>query len=281
MARWSLRGRAILVTGAAGGIGAALARELVRRGARPALLDLDAAGVRELAASVGAFAIEADVADRDSVGRGVAEAVERLGALDAVVATAGVAPVGSLRTMPPAEVERAIEVNLLGTWWTLRAALPHVLEARGYLLAVSSLAAPVQVPLTGAYAAAKAGVDALATTLRLELAHDEVAVGVATFGWIDTPMVRAATADPGAALLRGRARGPLATDHPPERAARAVVRGIERRARTVAYPWWVKPVLALGPLAQRVAELELRRAGPEAVRRSEELRRAPLDRRSP
>jgi NAD(P)-dependent dehydrogenase (short-subunit alcohol dehydrogenase family) len=79
--------------------------------------------------------------------------------------------VGTVETIAPEDFERVIEVDLLGVWRTIRATLPQVIERRGYVLAVSSLAAAAHAPLMGSYAAAKAGVEAFANALRGELAH--------------------------------------------------------------------------------------------------------------
>ena len=108
----------------------------------------------------------ADVRQMDQVQNAVAGTVERFGRLDVVVANAGIAPVGTVQDIDPADFESTVQVNLLGVWRTVRAALPHILEARGYVLSVASLAAMVHLPLMAPYAAAKAGVSALADSLR-------------------------------------------------------------------------------------------------------------------
>lgn len=272
----SLEGRAILLTGAAGGIGAAAARELDRRGARLALVDLHAEPLEHLAGGLRhAVPLPADVTDAPSVERAVAAAVDRLGGLDCAIANAGIGPIGSVEALDPALFERTIQVNLLGAYRTLRLSLPHVRARKGYLLAVASLAAPVHSPLMAHYAASKAGVEAFANALRTEVVHEGVDVGIAYFGWIATGMVRAGMEDPGAAMLRRRSLPPpMRRDLPPEGAARAVARGIERRARVVAYPRWVRLLLAARGLVQPLTELQLRRSGmgAEAVRASAGLR---------
>jgi NAD(P)-dependent dehydrogenase (short-subunit alcohol dehydrogenase family) len=122
-----------------------------------------------------------------------------------------------------------------------------VLERRGYVLCVSSLAAAVHTPLLGPYTAAKAGVEAFADALRGEVAHRGVDVGVAYFGYIDTDMVREGLAHPAAAeanrrmerIMPGFATRPL----PVGRAGEAIARGIERRSRRVYAPRWILPAL--------------------------------------
>ncbi|MHB8452112.1 MAG: SDR family NAD(P)-dependent oxidoreductase, partial [Mycobacteriales bacterium] len=121
----------------------------------------------------------ADVTDRTALTAAVDSAAGRLGGLDVVVANAGVQAFGSVAGLDPEVFERVVAVNLLGSYHTLRAGIPHVRERRGYLLAVSSMAMAVHSPLQAHYNASKAGLAALADSLRLELAPDGVAVGVA------------------------------------------------------------------------------------------------------
>ena len=275
--RVHLAGRAVLVTGAARGIGEATARELHRRGARVALLDLREEPLHALARELReAVALPCDVTDARALEDAVGQAADRLGGLDAAVANAGLGPIGSVEAMPPAEFERVIDVNLLGVYRTLRLALPHVRDRRGYLLAVASLAAPVHTPLMAHYAASKAGAEALANAFRSEVAHDGVGVGVAYFGWIDTGMVREAMADPAAAAMRRSSRWPVTKDYPPAGAGAAVADGIERRARIVTYPWWVRPLLASRGVLQPIVDAQLRRAGVAAAVRESNGRLRPV-----
>ena len=108
-----------------------------------------------------------------------------------MIANAGIAPpVTTVAGVDPDAFERVIDINLLGVWRTVRATLPHVRARRGYILCIASMAAAVHAPLMAPYNMAKAGVEALADSLRPELAGDGVAVGCAYFGFIDTDMVR-------------------------------------------------------------------------------------------
>jgi NAD(P)-dependent dehydrogenase (short-subunit alcohol dehydrogenase family) len=251
VARLDLAGRPALVTGAASGIGLDTARRLRARGARLALLDVDAEGLEREARALGALALVADVADRSAMEAAVERAAGELGGLDVVVANAGITgPRASLRTLEAGELERTLDVNLLGEWNAVRPALPHVVAARGHVLFVASLLAAVNGTLIAPYAISKAGVEQLGRALRTELAVHGASAGVAYFGFIDTPMVRGAFEDPITNQARGMVPAWVTRPVPVGRAGSAIVRGIERRSARVTAPRWVSAVLALrGPLA--------------------------------
>jgi len=248
----SLSGQVVLVTGAGRGIGAAAARGLAARGAQLALVGLEPEELARVAADCGPDAawFEADVTDTAALEAAVAGAVERFGGIDVVIANAGIATGGSVRMIDPDAWERVVEVNLLGSWRTVRAALPHVIERRGYVLQVASVAAVAHAPFMSAYCASKAGVEAFADSLRTEVAPLGVDVGVAYFSWIDTDMVRGADARAGFGGMREKLRGPIGKTYPLQDVADAVVEGVARRARWVTVPGWVRALLMLrGPLA--------------------------------
>ena len=191
-------GRVVCLTGAAGGIGSQTARRLVEAGHRVALVDIDGAAIRASSSELGedAFPFEADVTSLDELERAVAATVDRFGRLDAVIANAGIEILGPFDAMPMADVEHVIDVDLLGVWKTVRAALPPIIAARGYVLVVSSVSGATPGPFNAAYNAAKAGVAAMAKTLRLELRARGVRVGIAYFGYVDTATGRRAVEHP-------------------------------------------------------------------------------------
>jgi NAD(P)-dependent dehydrogenase (short-subunit alcohol dehydrogenase family) len=251
---WKLEDRTVLVTGAARGIGADAARRLADRGAHVALLDRDADEVERRAVELGperAIAFAGDVTDVGDLEAAVEGVLDRFGALDVVIANAGISgPMSTVAGIEPADFETVIEINLLGVWRTVRAALPHVVERRGYVLPIASVAAALPSPLLAAYNASKAGVENFARSLRIEIASTGTRVGVGYFGFIDTDMVRNAKADPVAdhalSILPARFRRAM----PVGAAGSAIVRGVERRATRVYAPRSVSVLLATRGLGQ-------------------------------
>src|SRR3954462_10435744 len=195
-----LSGQVALVTGGARGLGFATARELVARGAKGIGGDLHESDAQRAAAQLGgdALAVAADVTDRDAMDDGVATAVERFGGLDVIVANAGIASHGATTlAAEPDQFERVIEVNLLGVWRSVRAALPEIARRQGHVVVVSSIYAFLNGAGAAPYAMAKAGVEQFGRALRSELALHGASAGRADFGFIDPEMVhRAIDADP-------------------------------------------------------------------------------------
>jgi len=259
-----LTNRKVLITGAARGIGAALARRLHERGARVAVAGLEPDLLAGVAASIDGKWWECDVADREQVDAVVAAAADTLGGLDVVVANAGIAAQLPLVGGDPEIFEQTVAVNLLGTYYTLRAAGPHLSHPQGYALAVSSLGAVVHLPLMGAYSASKAAVEALGNTLRQELRPSGARVGVAYFAELDTDMTtRGFDTQAARKLLGGRS---VTRVTPLEVGIRALERGIARRSRVIVAPSWTRPALAGRMFVQPVAELIARRNIADAVR---------------
>ncbi len=243
MPAYDLDGKVALVTGAARGIGFETARQMQLRGASVALVDLDAGEAEAAARRIGrrTIAIAADVSDREQIEAAVARTVEELGGLDVAVANAGIAPeVGSTMAIGTAEWERVIEVNLLGVWRTVRAAMPQVVERRGHLVLVASVYAFVNGAMLSSYATAKAGVESLGRSLRAELAPYGAGASVAYFGFIDTKMVQEGFSHPLAERLEEHLLPALGRRRlQPADAGRAIVEGVEeRKARIVAPSWW-------------------------------------------
>ncbi|MPZ65143.1 MAG: SDR family NAD(P)-dependent oxidoreductase [Pseudonocardiaceae bacterium] len=247
-----LAGKQVLITGAARGIGATTARDLAARGARLALVGLEPERLQALAGELGTGHTwaTADVTDGAELDAAVASSVEVLGGLDVVVANAGIASFGTVRTIDPEAFARTVDVNLTGVFRTVRATLPHLIDSRGYVLVVSSMAALVPTMGFSAYGASKAGVEAFADALRIEVAHLGVSVGCAHMSWIDTDMVRDAEQDLTAfRTMRQRLPWPMHSTTSVEECSAAFMRAIERRSRRVNVPravglhHWIRPVV--------------------------------------
>lgn len=240
MPRYELAGRTVVITGSTGGLGAALATELRSRGANLALLDMSADAVQEQAAALGSSAVArgwvVDVRDIASLQVAIDEAAEHFGRVDVVIANAGIGAMASIETLAPEVFDRVIDINLNGVWRTFRAAVPHVKEHGGYLLAISSMAAFVHSPLNGPYVASKAGVWALADATRLELRHHGIAVGSAHPTFFETPMMDDVHADPAGSRLWGGNKKGLWKMIPLEDVVEEIVSGIERRAPLIVAP---------------------------------------------
>jgi short-subunit dehydrogenase len=130
-------------------------------------------------------------------------------------------------------------------WRTVRTCLPHVVERRGYVLVTGSLASALHAPGMAAYAASKAGVEAFANSLRSEVKHLGVDVGVGYFGFIDTDMVRGTDAHPALGALRQELPSPIGKRYPVSAVGKAVADGIEKRRRWVVVPGWMRSLLVL------------------------------------
>jgi NAD(P)-dependent dehydrogenase (short-subunit alcohol dehydrogenase family) len=268
MSTYPIAGKTVFITGAARGIGAETARRLASKGARVSLVGLEPEELEKVAAECGPEAawFETDVTDWDALERAASGTVERFGGIDVVIANAGIASGGLVRYTDPAAWERVIEVNLLGGWRTVRTCLPHVIERKGYILPIASLAAAAHAPVMSAYSASKAGIEAFADSLRAEVGHHGVSVGVAYFSWMATDMVAGGDATVAAGLLRNRMRGPLAKTYPVSKAIDAIEKGIETRATRVVAPGWARVLLAMRYFLPAATQREMDKAMPEVER---------------
>jgi NAD(P)-dependent dehydrogenase (short-subunit alcohol dehydrogenase family) len=239
---YSPQGKVALITGAARGIGLETARQLHAKGASVAVLDLDRESAQRACETAGdrTLAIDADVTDSAAMRLAVNEVVERFGGLDIVVANAGVAPPVRPMTKIGAEAfERVIEINLLGVWRTVHAALPQIVERRGHVVVIASVYAFVNGVLASPYAMSKAGVEQLGRALRAELKIHGASASTAYFGFIDTDMVRDAFEDRVTQQLEEMYPRWVLKRLPPSAAGKAIVQGIERRAPRIILPrWW-------------------------------------------
>jgi NAD(P)-dependent dehydrogenase (short-subunit alcohol dehydrogenase family) len=265
----SVTGKVALITGAANGIGAEVARRLHDKGARLILTDLDESPLNEVAARLGedrVLTVVADVRDLPAMQAAVDAGVRRFGGIDIVVANAGIAVYGSVLKVDPAAFKTILDVNALGVFHTVRAALPSVIERRGYVLVVSSAAAYLPLPGGASYSLSKAGVEHFANALRLEVAHLGVAVGSAHMTWIDTPLDRESKSLASFREMLSRLPGPLRKTTSVEECGETFVKGIEGRRRQINCPGWVGLFRWIKPLTSaRIGESAIQKSVPELL----------------
>ncbi|MEU9233957.1 SDR family oxidoreductase [Streptomyces subrutilus] len=258
-----LRGRSAVITGAARGIGAGLARQLAARGIRVALLGLEGDRLETVARSlpVPTCCYEVDVTDDEAMERTARAVTRTLGAPSVVIANAGVAEGGPFAASDASTWRRVIEVNLVGSAVTARSFLPQLLSEHGYFLQIASTAAFGSAPLMSAYCASKAGAESFAQSLRAELAHQGVTVGIGYVHWTDTDMIQ----DADHTVLRElRAHMPPGArrTYPVDQVAAWLARGVDRRSPTVYAPPWLRCVQPLRPLLPLVVSAVSRRVLP-------------------
>ncbi|WP_329454868.1 SDR family oxidoreductase [Streptomyces sp. NBC_01497] len=260
-----LTGRVAVVTGAARGVGAALAQELSRRGALVALIGHEP---RELARQTGALPgpgawWEADVTDDSAMERTAAAVRERLGPASVVVANAGLAEGGPFAESSPATWRRVVEVNLVGSAVTARVFLPDLLATRGYHLQIASLASIGAAPLMSAYCASKAGAESFAHAFQAETAPHGIAVGIAYLNWTDTDMIRDLDRHAVLRELRGHMPRAARRVYTAADVAARLADAAERRSRAVYVPRWLRAAqvarAALPAVVTRVSRRELPR----------------------
>jgi NAD(P)-dependent dehydrogenase (short-subunit alcohol dehydrogenase family) len=262
----NLNGRVVFITGAASGIGAATALEVVAMGGTPVLVDCDAEPLAQIALRCGPETLHwvADVTDLQAMQEVVEKIMSQTGCIDIVFANAGVAAFGPVAYIDPAAWKRCLEVNVLGVFNTIRAALPAVMAQKGYVLINASSSSFAHPPVMSAYAASKSAVEAMGNSLRIEMAAHDVGVGVVHAGWVRTPLVTEGALHPGFVRLRATMPGPMNSETSPEETARIIVQGMLQRKRRIWVPGWLKILFALrAMLHMPFAERELLRAAPE------------------
>ncbi|MGW0058040.1 SDR family NAD(P)-dependent oxidoreductase [Nocardia nova] len=184
-----------LVTGAAGGVGSAVVRRLVADGAKVAVTDIDADRLEVLAKDTGALALPADGTDRDAIHDVVARAAADLGGIDTVIAAQGAAISGTANPKHAAVYQKALDVNVNGSYYLAGEVMPHLVQRRGSLVLFASTAGLIAGPPgTVGYTAAKAALIGITRWLAREYGPKGVRVNAVCPGWIRTPLGEGAMA---------------------------------------------------------------------------------------
>jgi short-subunit dehydrogenase len=239
----SVSGRCSVVTGAASGIGRAVAVALAKRGGRLALVDRDAMGLANVAAEIRGFGARAvtgelDVREHGGLARFAADVEAELGVPELLVASAGIALVGSFASTTPEDFEELFAVNVLGTAHVCRAFLPAMIRRGegGHVVMLSSAAAFATPKDLVAYGATKHAVLGMSLGLGDELSEHGIGVSAVCPGFVDTPIARhlRVRGEDDPELTRTRAEHFLKwRSLAPERVALAVVRAAERGSPVV------------------------------------------------
>ncbi len=233
------KGKVLIVTGAARGIGAEVARGYAAGGGKVALIGLEPDRLEALSVSLGEAAAwwEADVRDGDAMKVAIDAAAAHFGRVDHVVANAGIASYGTVRQLDDAAFDRVLDINVGGVFRTMKYSTPHLERTGGYLLAVSSMAAFTALAGLAPYNASKSGCEALALAYKQEVAHLGIKVGVCHPGWIDTDIVRNAEADlPSFRAIRAELPYPANSTTSVEECAEKILTGLKCKKSRVYVP---------------------------------------------
>jgi short-subunit dehydrogenase len=234
---WSTK--VVLITGASSGLGRGLALELARRGAAVGLFAPRPDTLREVAAEIESAGgrsqvLAGDVLDAEALRTAADKLGDTFGAVDTLIANAGIGGSTDAASLNPASVANVINVNVLGPTNSVAAVLPKMLaRGSGHLVVISSLAAYRGVPKSAAYCASKAAVSALFESLRLDLEPRGIKVTIIHPGFIRTPM----TAD-----RHARLPWLLEVDD----AANRIIGAIEAEKKSFAFPWQLATIVRAG-----------------------------------
>jgi len=226
------RNQVVAVTGAASGIGWAICREYARRGAGIALLDVDAEGVHRRAQAlnrqgVRCLALACDVAREGACNDAIGDILEAFGGIDVLVNNAGITQRGAFALTRSAVFRRVMDINFFGSLYCTKAALDSLIERRGTIVVIESLAGVTPLLGRSGYCASKHALHGLFTTLRVELKPAGVHVLIACPGFVETNLQTRALGEDG--RVTPHPQSTVGRPWTPEKVAAAVVRAAERR----------------------------------------------------
>jgi NAD(P)-dependent dehydrogenase (short-subunit alcohol dehydrogenase family) len=269
----NLKGRRVLVTGAASGIGLECARAFARRGANLVITDIDAPALEKARGEISAMGVQClartcDVSNEASVGSFAAAVQDAVGPIDVLVNNAGVAFLGGFEETPLSQWRRIYDINVLGIVHCIRAFLPEMRRAGGErkIVNVASLAGFAPAPNMSAYAASKHAVVGLSEVLAMELHDTAISVLVVCPGIINTPIVHVSPTGSGmtAAQIRKLQKYYADKGCHPSVVAQDVVRSVETDDAFL----FTGTAARLGQLAMRISRRLARRLTMAASRKS-------------
>jgi short-subunit dehydrogenase len=231
--------RTVLLTGAAGGIGQALAHGLAKQGASLALADLDGDGLRRLAAGLppDTTVHEIDLADSGQLDALISAVVQAHGGLEVLICNAGLTVHGRFSDLTPAEIDRVLDVDLRSVVHLVSRALPHLHATPGsHIVLMSSMAGLQSFPFQAVYSTAKRGLIGFGDALRIELAPHQIGVTTVMPGTISTGFLdNAGEHDPATTHRLSALMKQWGT--PPQRVANATLKGMARNRGRVRVGW--------------------------------------------
>ncbi|AXI03278.1 SDR family NAD(P)-dependent oxidoreductase [Aquirhabdus parva] len=256
MKKLDLKDKVILITGASGGIGKAVAEGFYKCGAKLVLTDLSLEALNTTFAEMDhsrVFIATLNVVNMAETKAVVAEAIKRFGRIDVAFANAGIGAKTptTMLAITDDEFQQIVNVDLFGVWNTIKATLPHIIDAQGHILITASIYAFVNGMANAPYAASKAAVESLGRALRTELAGTGATAGVLYPGWVETPIAKVAFGghQEATTLVKHAMPGPFGRAVQPSVIADAVIAGVESRAsRIIAPKRWIPMSLLRGLL---------------------------------
>ena len=232
------QGQVAVVTGAAGGIGAALSHQLAGHGARLALVDCNADAVHELATELGSqhLPIVQDLSSIEALPALIAHIRDSLGPIDVLINNAGLTVHGPFTEQTPQDIDRVLDVDLRSVMHLTHSVLPDLLANRGHLVFVSSMAGLYGFPMQSTYSGAKFGVRGFSQALRAEVGSKGVSVTTVLPGTVATPFLsNAGSVDEEMSTVLARLMQRYGTS--PDYVARKVLKATKRRRSEVRIGW--------------------------------------------
>ncbi len=244
----NLSGKVALITGASSGIGKATALAMAEQGATVGLLARRQDALESVASQMGGkgLVLVADVTDENAIQENVAQLVSKTGGLDILVAAAGISLKAPFVETTTDTIRRIMEVNYMGTVHVTKAALPHIRERKGSLVAVSSLTGRQATPEYSVYGSSKFALQGLYDALRIEMLREGVHVGVFSPGFVDTPLRYSVLQGNG--LVHEKPPVPPLRLWPVETCVKKILELIRKRKKEAMVPGFVRYLFALNDL---------------------------------